>query len=80
MSVSTAPKLTTMLPGAGTVYDKGMTVQEHWRNVTNFGEVITTVAGFWDVIECSLVRSYSVGFWKVPRRRPFVVPVRMTCN
>jgi len=51
-----------MLPGEGTDYDKGVSVQEHWRIVTNFGEVITAMAGFWDVMACSLVRSYSVGF------------------
>jgi len=51
-----------MLSGEGTYYDKGVSVQEHWRIVTNFGEVITAMAGFWAVMECSLVRSYSVGF------------------
>ena len=75
-----APKLKIILPGARMDYDKGVSVQEHWRIVTSFGEVITAMAGFWDVMVCSLVRSNSVGFWKVPRRRPFVVAVRMTCN
>jgi hypothetical protein len=39
-----------MLSDEGTDYDKGVSVKEHWRIVTNFGEVITGMAGFWDVM------------------------------
>jgi len=45
VSMSTAP-------GARTDYDKGVSVQEHWHIVTSLGEVITAMAGFWDVMVC----------------------------
>ena len=42
-----------------------------WHLLTKFGEVLTSVAVFWDVTPCRLVRRYSIAFWKVPRLRPY---------